>query len=640
MGDFAGFIGKGFSEDNELKTRISTDLMLHPKLKISTWSDNDFFITHITNLKENTETQPIFNENKNICLILYGEVFDYQEERDRLLAKGYCFQHTNNDAEFCLHLYEDKGKDAFISLNGSFCLCIYHLDSQKLVLVRDRFFSRRIYFYLSPEKELIFSTRVSSIVQAEQVPRDLNIDSIFEFFCLNKTIGTKTYYKSIQAVPAAACLSYSQGEVLTWEYWQRKFNVGKKTKKYYKIKLAATLKNAVNIRMREDFRYGLFLSGGMDSRMILAAADRELVCLTAADLENQETRISRSAANAVKAPFKVLQRSFDHYIKLIDEAINMSCGMNSFMHAHFLGFFDAIKQDCDVILHGWYIERLFRGTMLLHKHMKLGSRKIALPFLQRLNQDNIGQTVINNPELSMYSNHLKYIFTPQYSQKFDSALITSIAHEAKKAAAIADDFKDTVHYLTTVFDYYHTDLFPLHMRYYMPERTIAFDNELFDLYFKMPYKYRANSRLWNKVLRQFSREIAAIPYANTGYSPFLPETLIWFLTMLKKICKKVLPFKSNKFAGTIYTDTSWPNFAELIRLSEKLQGRLKQTINDPESLDPELFNIPELKRMLIEHLDKKSDHAVLLFMLLSFGHWHKKYGPQKNQPLRRAVKSS
>ncbi|MEL6943779.1 MAG: asparagine synthetase B, partial [Bacteroidota bacterium] len=82
--------------------------------------------------------QPIFNETKDICIFFNGEIYNFQEIRRELLAKGHHFK-TNSDTETIVHLYEEVGTDLFIRLKGMFALCLYDLKKQKFILGRDRF---------------------------------------------------------------------------------------------------------------------------------------------------------------------------------------------------------------------------------------------------------------------------------------------------------------------------------------------------------------------------------------------------------------------------------------------------------------------------------------------------------------------
>jgi len=93
----------------------------------------------------NPETQPIYNEDKSVCIMMEGEVFDYQSIKENLKAKGHKFT-VNNDPEFVLHLYEEFSKNFVHELNGSFIIIIYDNNKKELIIVNDRFGSRPLYY--------------------------------------------------------------------------------------------------------------------------------------------------------------------------------------------------------------------------------------------------------------------------------------------------------------------------------------------------------------------------------------------------------------------------------------------------------------------------------------------------------------
>ena len=129
--------------------------------------------------------QPIFNDDQSILIMLEGRIFDYEKTKKHLINQGYKFKCKHSDAEYCLHLYEEMGENAFGKLNGCFVIAIYNLSTEKLLLVNDRFSSRPIFYYYSNEKHgfnLFFGTQVASILVSSRITRELDPRAIFEFF--------------------------------------------------------------------------------------------------------------------------------------------------------------------------------------------------------------------------------------------------------------------------------------------------------------------------------------------------------------------------------------------------------------------------------------------------------------------------
>ncbi len=130
---------------------------------------------------------------------------------------------------------------------------------------------------------------------------------------------------------------------------------------------------------------------------------------------------------------------------------------------------------------------------------------------------------------------------------------------------------------------------------------------------------------------KLSPKIATIPNSNTGVSPLIPEFLEWGLILIRKVINKVYSLKFYQVPHPTYTQGAWSNFAELVRHNEKIKKLISNTLGDSECLNPKIFNIQGIKEMFKEHLSSKTDYTEFLFLLLTFGRWHKKYGPKNTR---------
>ena len=201
-----------------LKAMIKT-LQWTNKEQVNMWNDNLLSIAQVSHSIINTDPQPIFNEDNSKFIMMEGCIYDYEKLKKDLLRKGHKFKFENNDAEYCLHLYEEFGDKAFKKLNGCFIIAIYDLFERKLLLVNDRFSSRNLFYYFSTDG-LVFGTQLSSVLTHSHVPRDLRKDAIFEFFTFQRVLGTKTYYKDSMFLESANILTYLRRNFSSSPYWQ------------------------------------------------------------------------------------------------------------------------------------------------------------------------------------------------------------------------------------------------------------------------------------------------------------------------------------------------------------------------------------------------------------------------------------
>ena len=195
MSGITGYINNTEKSSATLLDNMSKLMRFTMRDCIDKWSDDCLAISRV-------------HEDKSLFIVMEGEVFDYKKQKLKLINNGHKFKFENNDAEYCLHLYEEMGKGAFQGLNGSFCIIIFNLITQELLLVNDRFSSRPMFYYLTNKSTLLFSTQLSTILKSSEIPRELNIKSIFEFFTFQKVLGTKTFYKDIKLLPPAIKTPY------------------------------------------------------------------------------------------------------------------------------------------------------------------------------------------------------------------------------------------------------------------------------------------------------------------------------------------------------------------------------------------------------------------------------------------------
>ena len=630
MSGITGYINNTEKSSTALLDNMSESIRHSEDDQIDKWSDDFFSISRVYHGVINPEAQPIFNENHTLFITMIGEIFDYEERKLKLIHSGHKFKYKDNDAEYCLHLYEEMGKGAFQELNGSFCIAIYNLVAHELLLINDRFSSYPLFYFSNDKGTLLFSTQLSAILKSSEVPRELNIKSIFEFFTFQRCLGTKTFYKDINVLPPATVLRYWKDNISLNSYWERKYKEEKKPEKYYVDKLAEALKKSVERRTTGNHRFGILLSGGLDSRTVLSASDKKMVCFTFGDFENREVKIAKRIAEAKGCKHVFLKREFDYYANLVDKAVEIGDGMQSFVHAHSIGFFDQIQKRCDILFHGFAPELFFRGTNLPHRSLKFfGKSFFTIPILvDKLSNESLPYKIIEKLKYSLYQKNPQQLFSKSYSSILNSVLLNSVNNILTETESNCTNIYDKFIWLDTLYhSRYPSFLFENSIMNFIDERSFVFDNDLLDLHLKMPFAMRSNSSIWKKSLERLDFQIASIPNANTGYSPRMPVFLEWGLILSRRILNKIIPLKFYQVPHPTYTQGSWPNYNEIIRCNEKMKKIIDDTLRDPECLDPLIFNIPRIREMFEEHLNAKANYWEILFLLLTFGKWHKKYGP-------------
>lgn len=216
--------------------------------------------------------QPISNETGDVHVVCNGEIYNFVELRQDLLARGHRFQ-TGSDTEVIVHLYEEYGDECLQHLRGMFGLAI--LDQRhggRLLVARDRLGKKPI-FYAHVGQRLLFGSEMKSLLAAEPGLAEPDYRTLGEFFQFGYIHQPRTIYRDIWRLPAAHYAVFEQGRLTLHPYWQLHFapELGVSAEEWA-ARLDATLAESVKIRLRSDVPLGVFLSGGLDSSAIVAYA--------------------------------------------------------------------------------------------------------------------------------------------------------------------------------------------------------------------------------------------------------------------------------------------------------------------------------------------------------------------------------
>jgi asparagine synthase (glutamine-hydrolysing) len=216
-----------------------------------------------------TGDQPIHNEDRSIWIVQNGEVFNYLELRRNLERKGHRF-YTQSDTEVLVHLYEEKGTDLFSDLNGQFGFAIWDRNKQQLLLGRDRMGIRPL-FYWTEKSRLVFGSEIKAIFLDEQIPREINPQTLSDIFTCWAPLGAETPFKDIAQVPPGDYALFSREGLVVRRYWEISFEKTESRNKgleEWAGELQDLLLDAARIRLRADVPVGTYLSGGLDSSYI------------------------------------------------------------------------------------------------------------------------------------------------------------------------------------------------------------------------------------------------------------------------------------------------------------------------------------------------------------------------------------
>jgi asparagine synthase (glutamine-hydrolysing) len=223
----------------------------------------------------NPERQPSFTEDRSLAAVLDGEVYDYEEQRRALEAAGHVFSGTSC-AELLAHGFEAQGVKFFAGLHGKFVAALWDAGTRRLVLATDRFGMRNLYYARLPGR-LLFASEIKALLADPELPRRHHLPGIAQFFTYGQLLGEDTFLECVRLLPAAGCLTYDprDGRLAVERYWRLEDRAGgpEVTEAQALDRIAEAFDRAVRRCAAGGNPLGLSLSGGLDSRTVLAAVD-------------------------------------------------------------------------------------------------------------------------------------------------------------------------------------------------------------------------------------------------------------------------------------------------------------------------------------------------------------------------------
>ncbi|MEW6357791.1 MAG: asparagine synthase (glutamine-hydrolyzing) [Planctomycetota bacterium] len=217
--------------------------------------------------------QPMSNEDGTVWVVCNGEIYNFGDLRDRLIGQGHELR-TRCDTEVLVHLYEEKGTDLLEDLRGMFAFAIWDAKEERLFLARDRLGKKPLTYY-TDEEGIIFGSSIKSILQMPRVPRTVDPEALHHYLTFQYVPHPLTMFRGIRKLPPAHYLLYERGRVKVERYWLPVFDEDRNVSEANWIeRIRGTLEEATRLRLISDVPLGAFLSGGIDSSIIVGIMSR------------------------------------------------------------------------------------------------------------------------------------------------------------------------------------------------------------------------------------------------------------------------------------------------------------------------------------------------------------------------------
>ncbi|MGH7790996.1 MAG: asparagine synthase (glutamine-hydrolyzing), partial [Thermodesulfobacteriota bacterium] len=224
-----------------------------------------------------TGDQPISNEDETVTVVCNGEIYNFQELRQELIAAGHRFR-TGSDVEVIVHLYEDHGVQCVNYLRGMFAFALWDARRRLLMLARDRLGIKPLFYSIGPTG-IFFGSELKSILMSGSIERRVDVHALKDLFTVGFVIGSKTFFTEIRRLLPGQYLLYENGILSRQRYWDIQFPANhdetpRMSAEEWAEALRAKLEESVRIHLRSDVPVGAWLSAGIDSSSVVSLMSR------------------------------------------------------------------------------------------------------------------------------------------------------------------------------------------------------------------------------------------------------------------------------------------------------------------------------------------------------------------------------
>jgi len=566
-----------------------------------------------------TGKQPMSNASKDIWIVFNGEIYNFLELKKELEGKGYHFR-TTSDTEVIIYLYEENGEKAFARLNGIFAFAIYDKKKKCVILARDHFGVKPLYYTLSNGR-LLFGSEIKTILQDPSFKKELDYEAFNSFLTFRYNPSPQTLFKNIKKLFPAHYLKVSTEDSIElrsyWDYLPKtNSNISEREaiEEYQRL-----LHSAVRRQMISDVPVGLLLSGGVDSAVIGYLMQKESAGKIKAFTIGFPGKGDYNELDDAYRTTKLI--GLEHYGLTISQNEYLDFFYNSFNHTEepiaeptipALYYVSKLAaQHLKVVLAGQGADEPLAGYhryIGAHYISKFGSLLQMLPF------KTIAEILPRNERLK------RAAYTSRFSTELQRFIgVYTIFTPPQKEHLLRGDTKKLFHNDDEM----------------LVERLYSQTNELQDSLSKMLFidtrmNLSDNLLLFNDKITMANSLEMRVPYLDIELVQFLeslPSSFKIKRTKRKYIHKKAvekwLPkeiiYRKKRGFATPMDEWLQTYFAKIT----------KRILNAKDSASREYFNLDFINIMIDQHQKRKKNFQRHIFALLSFELWHKTFFEDK-----------
>ena len=560
-----------------------------------------------------TGHQPMTNEDGKVVIVFNGELYNYLGLRDQLLAKGHVFT-THSDTEVIIHAYEQYGENCLKHFRGMFVFAIWDSRRHQLFIARDRLGKKPLY-YAQWGDTFLFASEIKGILAHPAAHREMDLEALDLYFGFRYVPGPRTMFKGIAKLQPGHFLQIRENVASTSEYWDfsaiRTRHVSQVTAEKEFVEL---LRESVRLRLMSDVPLGVFLSGGIDSSVVVALMS-ELVSEPiktfsvgyTGDTEENEFEYARMVANLYKTDHHEFRLTADDFLgflpKLVwhlDEPIADASTIPLFFISQLA------KEHVTVVLSGEGADEMLGGYYIYKKMLLLESLR-SIPGSGMLGcATSLAGRLLGNRKIERYADLLRLPLEQRY------AGVSQVFTEAERKSLFNGRGGIVPHALADVVAPYYERVEnrqPLDRMLYLDTKVWLPD----DLLMKADKMTMATS---------VELRVPFLDHVLVEYAASLPvsckirgnETKYLLKHAMESRLPKELLYRTKK--GFPVPICRW--------LREKADG-VREVLLDSGSASRDFFEPSFLEQIIRDHEQTQNDMSDLLWPFLVFEYWHKAY---------------
>ncbi len=271
MCGFIGFTGELLNKEQYLKQMMDRIVHRGPDMD-GQYTDEDVALgfRRLSIIDLSAKSQPMFNEDGSVVLVFNGEIYNFLDLREELIARGHTFE-TKCDAEVLVHGYEEYGEELVSHLRGMFAFVIWDKKAKKLFGARDHFGIKPMYYGYLKTGELIFGSEIKSFLDHPDFEKAVNPRALRAYLTFQYSAQEETFFDGVYKLLPAHYFTYQDGKMAIKSYWDVNFREKAVPFEECVDTLDETVRESVKAHRISDVKVGSFLSGGVDSSYITAA---------------------------------------------------------------------------------------------------------------------------------------------------------------------------------------------------------------------------------------------------------------------------------------------------------------------------------------------------------------------------------